>query len=127
MHRLPRLLVATPCPETFASLRRLFAGDVEMMSACEPARALEALEQHEFDGLVVDSRLHARTARLVADRFLKTTDRGVAVILASLEDPDTLMRLDIRSPRLEVIFRPWNDWELRTCLLGAPAEATGTA
>lgn len=127
MRRLPRLLVATPCPKTFAALRSLFAGDVEMLAAAEPARALEALEQHAFDGVVADSRFHARAARVIADGFLRRNETGVAVVLASLEDPDTLMRLDIRSPRLEVIFRPWNDWELRTCLLGAPFEATGTA
>lgn len=127
MRHLPRLLIATPCGDTFASLRALLAGDVQMLVAAEPAQALRLLEANAIEALVVDSRLPFRMARVIAESFLRSNPSGTAVILASLEDPDTLMRLDVRSPRLEVIFRPWNDWELRTCLLGAPLEATGTA
>ena len=127
MRHLPRVLIATPCGDTFASLRTLLAGDVQMLVAAEPAQALRLLESNPIDALVVDSRLPFSMARVIADSFLRSNPSGTAVILASLEDPDTLMRLDVRSSRLEVIFRPWNDWELRTCLLGAPLEATGTA
>lgn len=127
MPHLPRILVATPHEDTFDSLRALFAGDVELMAVDDPAQALRLIGRTEFDGVVADSRLGSRMGRIVLDSYLKVSPRGRAVLLASLEDPDTLMRLDIRSPRLEVIFRPWNEWELRTCLLGAPYEATGTA
>lgn len=127
MPHLPRILVVTPHADTFDAIRTLLAGDAELMVVDEPAQALRLLGEQEFQAVVADNRLPDRMGRAVVDAFLRVTPRGPAVLLASLEDPDTLMRLDIRSRRLEVIFQPWNDWELRTCLLGTTLEATGTA
>ena len=116
MPRLPRILVATPCAETLDALRVLLAGDASLVEASDLDGAVSLLGSRSIDGLVADTRIGGPSARRLADAFLRAR-----------EHPDTLLRLDIRSPRLQVIFRPWHDWELRTYLVGTPFEATGTA
>jgi hypothetical protein len=123
---LPRILLATPCAKDAERLRSLLAGDAEVLTASGPVEAERLLAGRGLAAVIADDRLADGSARVLADRFLKRSARGRAILLASLEHPDVLLGLDRRSPRLEVVFRPWNDWQLRTCLLGQALEATGT-
>jgi DNA-binding NtrC family response regulator len=127
MPHLPRILIVTAHVDTFDAIRTLLSGDAELLVVNEPGQALRLIAERDYHAVVADNRLADGKGRVIVDAFMNRSPQGRAVLLASLLDPDTLMRLDIRSHRLEVIFRPWNDWELRTCLLGPTLEATGTA
>ena len=122
-----RILVVSKDDELLAAVADVLAGDVQLETSRDPQAALEILKAGEHAGLVADSRLPGRLASSLAECFLGATTSGRAVLVASLDDPDTLMRLNQHGGRLEIIFRPWNDWELRTRVLGRPYEAaTGT-
>jgi len=121
----PRLLAAAADRSTLEELAACLGDDATVVGTVSASEALAAVGCDDFDGVVVDGRLAQRMAGIVGEAFLRKSQTGRVVLLTSMDDPDTLMRLRVDSGRVEVIFRPWNEAELRTCLLRPAAAAMG--
>ena len=106
-----------------ARLVATFSGhaDIEALASAETAHA--ALLTRPVPGVLVDADLRDRMAGVLTRAFLQHQPAGRIVVVASRDNPVTLMQLAMKDRRVDVVFDPWRDEVLVACLLQPPVKA----
>lgn len=116
--RPPRILCVSADEEMPRQLDACLGGSAVIDVHADPDHATDLLRSLPFSGAVFDARLPGRQAVHLANVFVRHQPAGRAVIACVSADATTLLGIAARDPRVEVVFHPWDEDEVRERLLG---------
>ena len=118
--RPPEILAVSRNMALLVRLQEIFGDDVSVRCVTDVEEALTVLASRPVFGAVIDGALPGHSARILARAFLRHQPVGHVAIVASSDDPSTLIGLAHCDPRVEMLYRPLDEVALVGYVLAEP-------